>query len=288
VTTRMSIDIHNIEPIGAKLMSNETRKGTAVVTGASTGIGAVYADRLARRGYDLILVARNKERLGQLATRIAADTGVRVKVRPADLTDAGELAALEKTIREDASISVLVNNAGSATLGPLASGDIERLDREIRLNIVAPTHLARAVIPGFVARGGGAIINISSVMSQMIQPGNTVYGGTKAYLLHFSRSLEQELAGSNVRVQAVLPGATRTELWNGSGVELHTLPAEMVMEVDEMVDASLAGFDQGESVTIPSLPDAKDWQKVDDARLALRPNLSHREPASRYIAAAVA
>jgi short-subunit dehydrogenase len=115
-----------------------------------------------------------------------------------------------------------------------------------------------------------------------------VYGGTKAYLLHFSRSLEQELAGSNVRVQAVLPGATRTELWNGSGVELHTLPAEMVMEVDEMVDASLAGFDQGESVTIPSLPDAKDWQKVDDARLALRPNLSHREPASRYIAAAVA
>jgi len=263
-------------------MNHESRKGTALVTGASTGIGAVYADRLARRGYDLILVARNKERLGQLATRIAADTGVRVKVRAADLTKAEDIAAIETLIGEDASLSMLINNAGTATLGPLAGADVERLNREIELNIVAPTRLARAIAPGLVARGGGAIINISSVMSQMIQPGNTVYGGTKAYLLHFSRALEQELAPAGVRVQAVLPGATRTEIWNGSGVELDTLPADIVMDVDEMVDASLAGFDQGESVTIPSLPDAADWKRFDDARAALRPNLSHKHAAERY------
>jgi len=256
--------------------------GTALITGASTGIGATYADRLARRGYDLILVARNKSNLEKLAKSLSAETGVRVQVLSADLTVDADLIRVEKVLRDDASISLLVNNAGAATLGPFASADIERLDRDIQLNIVAPTRLARAASPGLLARNRGGIINIASVMSQMVIPGNSVYGGTKAYLLHFSEVLALELNASAVRVQAVLPGATRTALWDGSGVELKDLPAEIVMDVDEMVDAALAGFDQGERITLPALPDDGDWQRLIKAREALQPNLSHKHPAPRY------
>jgi uncharacterized protein len=116
----------------------------------------------------------------------------------------------------------------------------------------------------------------------MVIPGNSVYGGTKAYLLHFSEVLALELAGSAVRIQVVLPGATGTALWNGSGVELKDLPAEIVMNVDEMVDAALAGFDQGEYITLPALPDISDWQRLAKAREDLQPNLSHRHAAPRY------
>ncbi|MDB5988279.1 MAG: family NAD(P)-dependent oxidoreductase [Nevskia sp.] len=263
-------------------MSKSNKMGTALVTGASTGIGAVYADRLARRGYDLVIVARRKDDLEKLATKLRAETGVQIRVLPADLTAESDLAQVEKVLREDAAINLLINNAGTATIGPLADADIARLHREIQLNIVAPTRLAHAAVPGLVARGHGAIVNIASVMSQMVQPGNSVYGGTKAYLLHFSQVLEQEVAGSGVRVQTVLPGATRTAIWDDSGVELHDLPAEMIMEVDEMVDAALAGFDQGEGLTVPALPNVADWQRLIDAREALKPNLSHRHAADRY------
>jgi short-subunit dehydrogenase len=263
-------------------MSTVGKLGTALITGASTGIGATYADRLARRGYDLILVSRSKPNLDKLSARLGLEHGARVQVLPADLTVDADLRRVERVLREDSSITLLVNNAGAATLGPLASADIERLDREIRLNVVAPTRLSHAVLPGFIARNRGALINIASVMSQMVQPGNAVYGGTKAYLLHFSEVLALELGATAVRVQVVLPGATRTALWDGSGVELKNLPPEIVMEVDEMVDAALAGFDQGERVTVPSLPDVGDWQRLIKAREDLRPNLSRRQPAPRY------
>jgi short-subunit dehydrogenase len=263
-------------------MSTADTLGTALITGASTGIGATYADRLARRGYDLILVARNKSNLEKLAARLSTEHGASVKVLPADLTVDADLHGIERVLREDASITFLVNNAGAATLGPLANADIERLDRDIRLNVLAPTRLSHAVLPGFIARNRGAVVNIASVMSQMVQPGNAVYGGTKAYLLHFGEVLALELGAGAVRVQTVLPGATRTALWDGSGVELKNLPPEIVMEVDEMVDAALAGFDQGERVTLPSLPDVGDWQRLIKAREDLRPNLSRRHSAPRY------
>jgi uncharacterized protein len=274
----ISIIIHQLQ----EAFMNTTTFGTALITGASTGIGATYADRLARRGYDLILVSRSKPKLDELARRLSAETGVRVQVLPADLTVAADLQRVEQVLREDAGISLLVNNAGAATLGAFANADIARLEREIQLNIVAPTRLTHAVLPGLVARNRGGIVNIASVMSQMVQPGNSVYGGTKAYLLHFSEVLALELGASAVRVQAVLPGVTRTALWDGSGVELSSLPADMVMEVGEMVDAALAGFDQGERVTVPSLPDAGDWQRLAKVRQDLRPNLSHRHSAPRY------
>jgi uncharacterized protein len=263
-------------------MSTSKTLGTALVTGASTGIGATYAGRLARRGYDLILVARNRPKLDALAGRLAAETGVRVQVLPADLTVEADLKRVEQVLRSDPTISLLVNNAGAATLGAFAQADIARLEREIQLNIAAPTRLTHAVLPPLLARNAGGIINIASVMSQMVQPGNAVYGGTKAYLLHFSEVLALELGASAVRVQVVLPGVTRTALWDGSGVALKDLPAEIVMEVGDMVDAALAGFDQGERVTVPSLPDTADWQRFVQAREELRPNLSHRVPAPRY------
>ena len=271
-------------------MSSASKLGTALITGASTGIGATYADRLARRGYDLIVVARRKSNLEKLARNLSTETGVRVRALPADLTARADLDRVEQVLRDDASISLLINNAGAATLAPFAGADIERLDREIQLNVVAPTRLANAALPGLLARNRGGIVNIGSVMSQMIRPGNSVYGGTKAYLLHFSEVLALELSASAVRVQVVLPGATRTALWDGSGVELKDLPPEIVMDVDEMVDAALAGFDQGELITVPSLPDPGDWQRLVDARNDLQPNLSRKHSAPRYkirVAAAV-
>jgi short-subunit dehydrogenase len=263
-------------------MSTASKLGTALITGASTGIGATYADRLARRGYDLILVARNKATMENLAKRLAGNTGVRIQVLPADLTVEADLDRVERVLRDDPSITLLVNNAGAATLGAFASADIERLDRDIQLNIVAPTRLAHAALPGLLARNRGSIINIASVMSQMVQPGIAVYGATKSYLLHFSEVLALEVSGSSVRVQVVLPGATRTALWDGSGVELKDLPPEIVMDVDEMVDAALAGFDQSERITVPSLPDAGDWQRLANAREGLQPNLSRKHSAPRY------
>jgi hypothetical protein len=282
---RIIIIIHNISE---DFMSTASKLGTALITGASTGIGATYADRLARRGYDLILVSRNKQNLQKLASRLTSETGVRVQVLPADLTVSADVQRVEQVLRDDASITLLINNAGAATLGALANADIGRLEREIQLNTVAPTRLTHAALPGLLARNRGGIVNIASVMSQMVQPGNSVYGATKAYLLHFSEVLALEVGASALRVQAVLPGATRTALWDGSGVELKSLPAEMVMEVGEMVDAALAGFDQGERVTVPSLPDAGDWQRLDKVRQDLQPNLSHQHSAPRYKISAAA
>jgi short-subunit dehydrogenase len=256
--------------------------GTALITGASTGIGATYADRLARRGYDLTLVARSKPNLEKLAATLGAAHGVRVTVLPADLTVETDLERVEQVLRDDASITLLINNAGAATLGAFVRADIDRLSRDIQLNIVAPTRLTHAVLPGLLKRNRGSIINIASVMSQMVQPGNSVYGGTKAYLLHFSEVLALELAASAVRIQVVLPGATGTALWNGSGVELKDLPPDIVMNVDEMVDAALAGFDQGERVTLPSLPEIADWQRLVKTREDLQPNLSRKHAAPRY------
>jgi len=259
--------------------------GTALITGASSGIGATYAERLARRGHDLLLVARDRARLDALAARLRADTGVAVEVLPADLTQRSELAAVERRLREDARITMLVNNAGIAVAGSLVGADPDRLEAMIQLNVVAPTRLAAAVAQRFAAAGGGTLINVASVLALAPELFNGSYSGTKAYVLNLSQALQHELAPRGVRVQAVLPGATRTELWERAGVELAQLPPSMVMDVNEMVDAALAGLDHGETVTIPSLPDHGDWEAYSAARLALAPNLSRDHAAPRYRAA---
>lgn len=257
-------------------------KGTALVTGASSGIGAVYADRLARRGYDLILVARSRDKLTALAKRLGDETGRTVEVFAADLNDKADLTRVETLLRTDASITLLVNNAGIGTAAPLLASDVDKMDEMISLNVGALTRLTYAAVPGFVARGGGAIINIASIVGIAPELLNGVYGGTKAFVLAFSQSLHKELAEKNVRIQAVAPGAIATDFWDIAGVPISNLPSTMVMKTDEMVDAALAGFDQGELVTIPSLPDVADWKAYENARQKLMPNLSLSAAAPRY------
>jgi short-subunit dehydrogenase len=263
-------------------MATPTNPGTAFITGASAGIGALYADRLARRGYDLVLVARNRERLDALARRITDETHRSVEVVAADLNDKADLARVEANLRADSSITMLVNNAGVGATAPLLSADVDKMDDLIGLNVTALMRLTYAAAPGFVARGGGAIINIASIVAVAPEMLNGVYGGAKAFVLAFSQSLKHELAAKGVRVQVVLPGATATEFWGIAGMPVEHLPAQIVMSGEDLVDAALAGFDLGEFVTLPSLPDVAEWNNFEAARQLLRPKLSLTKPAPRY------
>jgi uncharacterized protein len=257
-------------------------KGTALITGASSGIGAVYADRLAKRGYDLILVARNRGRLASLARRLASETGRSVEIVTADLTSAADLERVADILRLHADISVLVNNAGVGATAPLVASNIDKMEDMIRLNVTALTRLTYAAVPGFVARRNGTIINISSIVAIGPERLNGVYGGTKAFVLAFNHSLVHELADKGIRVQAVLPGATATEFWDIAGRPIHQLPQEIVMSADDMVDAALAGLDLGETVTIPSLPNQAEWDGYEAARRTMSSKLSSAIPAPRY------
>ena len=263
-------------------MSTTKTKGTALITGASTGIGAIYADRLAKRGYDLILVARNGGRLAALADRLKSETGRSVETIAADLNDKADLARIEATLRANANLTLLVNNAGVGAAAPLLGSDIEKMDEMIRLNVGALTRLTYAAAPGFVARGSGTIINIASIVAVSPETLNGVYGGSKAFVLAFSQSLQHELGPKGIRIQAVLPGATATEFWDIAGLPVSNLPAAIVMSAADMVDAALAGLDQGEVVTIPSLPDQAEWDRFEAARRAMSTRLSSTTPAPRY------
>ena len=263
-------------------MSTTKSKGTALITGASAGIGAIYAERLAKRGYDLILVARNASRLAALAQRLKNETGRSVETIAADLNDRADLARIETTLRNNAGITLLVNNAGVGAAAPLLNSDVEKMDEMIRLNVGALTRLTYAAVPGFVARGGGTIVNIASIVAISPETLNGVYGGSKAFVLALSQSLDHELAGKGMRVQAVLPGATATEFWDIAGLPVHNLPTGIVMSAEDMVDAALAGLDQGEVVTIPSLPDKAEWDGFEAARRAMSTRLSSSVPARRY------
>ncbi|MBW9063096.1 SDR family oxidoreductase [Rhizobium herbae] len=260
-------------------------KGTALITGASSGIGAIYADRLARRGYDLILVARNQSRLNDLAKRLTDETGRAIEVVAADLGNKPDLGRVEQMLRTDASITLLVNNAGVGATSPLLASDVDKMEEMITLNVNALTRLTYAAVPGFVARGMGAIINIASIVGIAPEVLNGVYGGSKAFVLAFTLSLQKELTEKNIRIQAVLPGATATDFWGIAGTPLEHVPSEIVMRAEDMVDAAISGFDLGEQITIPSLPDAADWEAYEAARQKLMPNLSLTAPAARYRAA---
>src|ERR1700744_370978 len=263
-------------------MLNAKNNGAALITGASTGIGAVYADRLARRGYDLILVARNQDKLNALASRLTTETGRNIEVVAADLTNKGERARVEKILREDASITVLVNNAGIGAIKPLLDTDVNQLDDLIELNITALTRLTYAAAPAFVARGTGTIINISSVVCIAPEFLNGVYGASKSFVTAFSQSLQHELAPKGLRIQAVLPAATATDFWELAGRHVSQLPQDMVMTAENLDDAALAGLDQGETVTIPVLQDAAAWDRYEAARRDMFSQLSGTTPSPRY------
>lgn len=269
-------------------MSHDT-KGVALITGASSGIGATYADRLARRGYDLLLAARDEGRLETLAGRLRAETGVKVEVLKTDLTDKASLGRLEARLRADAAITLLINNAGAASFGTFTESDPDALETLIDLNVIAVTRLASAAAAPFVKRGRGTIVNVGSVVGLLPEYRSVVYGATKAFVLYLTQGLNEEIGGAGVKLQAVLPGATRTEIWERSGRKVEDLDPNRTMDVDELVDAALAGLDRGELVTIPSLLDPAQWEVFNAARLAMAPNLSNAHPAPRYgVRAAVA
>jgi short-subunit dehydrogenase len=257
-----------------------TALSTALITGASSGIGKTYADRLARRGHNLVLVARDAGRMEALAATLRAETGVTIDVLPADLTDSAELARVEARLRDDATIGLLINNAGASAPGGFANPDVEALDRLIRLNVTAVVRLAGATVPRMLAQGGGAIVNVSSVLGVAPELSPGIYPATKSFVLTFSQALQSELGPKGLYVQAVLPAATRTEIWERHGRKLEDIPG--LMEVEELVDAALVGFDRREAITIPPLPDAGQWEAFEAARKAMMPGFRNEHAAVRY------
>lgn len=257
-------------------------KGTALITGASTGIGAIYADRLAKRGHDLILVARDLARLQALAERLETETGVAVEVLAADLSTAEQVDRVARRIASDERLTLLVNNAGISLEGTLIDTPAEALRQLIAVNVTAPTLLAAAAVRAFAEKGAGGIINLSSVLALAPEMFDGTYSGTKAFILNLTQGLAREVGGKGVRVQAVLPGATRTEIWARSGKDVDSFPSGWVMDPADLVDAALVGFDRGEVVTIPPLADEGLFETMQAARLALAPQLSRQAVAKRY------
>jgi short-subunit dehydrogenase len=262
-------------------MNSPKTQGTALITGGSSGIGSVYADRLARRGYDLILAGRDLNRLETLAAKLRA-TGRKVSTLAGDLSHRDDVKAIEQRLLTDTSITLFLNNAGQAVLTPLVESDADKLDQMLEVNVMAFTRLAVAAAKAFTQRGRGTLINISSAVALAPDMLNGVYNASKAYELSFTQALQIELAGKGVQIQAVLPGAVATEIWARGGRPVEQLPQEIVMPVESAVDAALAGLDQGELVTILSLPDIGNWDAFVAARKVLRPNLSRARPAERY------
>lgn len=261
-------------------------KGTAVITGASTGIGAIYADRLAAQGYDLVLVARSADKLGEVAERVRARSGRKVDVFPADLANAVDLAKVEDLLKVNSDITLLVNNAGLGGALTLVNSDIEQMTAMIALNVTALTRLTYAIVPRFILRGAGTIVNVGSIVAINPEALNGVYGGTKAFVLGFSQNLRHELKGTGVNVQVVLPGATATDFWAIAGRPVELLPSAIVMSGEDLVDASLVGLDRGEFITIPSLQDGSLFDAYEAARQAMIGKLSSSTPAGRYRTAA--
>ncbi|QOL15215.1 SDR family NAD(P)-dependent oxidoreductase [Dickeya dianthicola] len=255
-------------------------KSSVLITGASTGIGAVYAERFARRGHNLVLVARDNAKLEILADRLRQEGGISVDVLPADLTQPGDLAAVEARLRDDTRIGILINNAGIAQSGSFIEQTPDSIERLIALNITALTRLASAVTPRFVQAGAGSIVNISSVVGLAPEFTMSVYGATKAFVLFLSQGMNLELSPKGIYVQAVLPAGTYTEIWERAGIDISK--SSKMMEVGELVDAALVGFDRRELVTIPPLHNAARWDALDATRQALLSDIKQAEAAERY------
>ncbi|EIM15625.1 SDR family NAD(P)-dependent oxidoreductase [Pseudomonas chlororaphis] len=255
-------------------------RSTVLITGASTGIGAVYAERFAQRGHDLVLVARDQARLDALAARLRSEHDIAIDVIPADLTQLGDLTTVEARLRDDTRIGILVNNAGAALSGNFIDQSTDSVAQLVALNTTALVRLASAIAPRLAKAGEGAIINIGSVVGLAPEFGMSVYGATKAFVLFLSQGLSLELLPLGVYVQAVLPAATRTEIWDRSGVDINTLTE--IMEVGDLVDAALVGFDRREPVTIPPLHEAERWDDLQTARQGLLQQIRQSAVAQRY------
>lgn len=252
---------------------------TVLITGASTGIGATYAERFAQRGHNLVLVARDKSRLDALSSRLREQHGVSIDVIQADLTQTSDLITVEARLRDDARIGILVNNAGAAQSGSFIEQSTDSIANLVALNTTA-LGTSPAPSPHAWHTPVMVIINIGSVVGLAPEFGMSVYGATKAFVLFLSQGLGLELSPKGVYVQAVLPAATRTEIWERAGIDINTLSE--VMNVSDLVDAALVGFDRREPVTIPPLQDAARWDALQSARQGLLSEIRQSVVAERY------
>jgi short-subunit dehydrogenase len=217
----------------------------ALVTGASSGIGAAFARSLAARGHDLVVVARTKHALDELAASVA----VEVEVIAADLATDDGVAMVEARLRDG--VDLLVNNAGFGTTGKFAELPIEEEDREIRLNVLALTRLTGAAVPGMVARGRGGVVNVASIAAFQPTPGTATYGGTKAYVLSFTQALREELRGTGVKALVLCPGFTRTEFQERANYEVKGLAARFWQTPEEVVETTLSALDRDSGICVP-------------------------------------
>ena len=236
----------------------------ALVTGASSGLGAAFAERLARDGYDLIVVARRRDKLEALSERIQKApqaAGASVEVLVADLSRSADLRTVEKHITDDKALEMLVNNAGFGGYMPFAQLDPDKAEELVNLQVLAVTRLTRAALPGMLARRKGAIINVSSRLAfsgslgsgQL--PKRATYAATKAYINTFAQLLNSELDGTGVQVQALCPGVVSTEFHERMGMDSKQYPPAIVMKPEDVVAASLAGLKSGEVICLPALDD---------------------------------
>ena len=257
---------------------------TALITGASSGIGAVYAQRLAARGYDLVLVARRAERLADLATQLQQGHKVSVRIIAADLSADAGMASIETVLRDE-EINLLVNNAGMGPISSTADLSDEAAAQTLALNVTALMRLTRAALPAMRARKSGAIVNVGSVMAFHAMPATSLYSATKAFVLTYSRAIQQEVQADGIQVQAVLPAGTVTEFYEAAGVPIANFDQSVFMTAENLVDAALAGLDRGEEVTLPSVHDLELWNTYDAARQNLFGGTQNGQPAPRYKAA---
>jgi uncharacterized protein len=268
-------------PMGEDNMVHDHNRGLAVLTGASSGIGAVYADRLAAQGYRLLLVARRADRLKDLAADMKGKHGANVTTLVADLEFSEDLARLVSQIGEE-DVTMLVNNAGVGGLGPTAKSNAEQVERTISLNITAVTHLSHAALARFRGRGTGTLVNISSIMAHAPSESGAVYSASKAYVLNFTRSLQLEYRKSAIRIQVVMPGPIHTEFFSSQGLSEAVFPADAYLTAEQLVDAALAGLGAGEAVTIPSLVGIEPWATLEAARIAFMKATLSGQVGQRY------
>ena len=264
-------------------MKTNNELGTAVVTGASSGLGKVFAQRLAERGYNLKLVARRGDKLIELAEELQKKYGVKVDNFVADLGAPADLERVATAIQNDSNITLLINNAGTSTLAPSTKTSVAKQKEMVDVNITALMLLSNAVLPGFIERNQGTLINIGSVLGAFTLPMSSIYSGTKGFVIQYTRGLQEEVKGTNIKVQLVNPSITATEIWEVGGVPLSALDQAAIMTTEDCVDAALAGLHSGELATFPSVHNQDLIDTYEDARVKLFTGSQTGKPAERYL-----